>query len=70
MADVISFDDVVRARRRAAEHDLTDRCIELVELNMRISLHWFRHGPQEERAVRARQVRHLAELLEYLAERA
>jgi hypothetical protein len=66
VAKVIFIDDVARARRRANEREVTERCIEIVQLNVALALHHFQHGPESERAVRARQIRQLAEMLEYM----
>ncbi len=66
MAKVIFIDDAVRARRRAEERDLNERCVEIVQLNLSLALHRFSHGPEDERAVRARQIRQLGEVLEYI----
>ena len=35
MAVVIPFQDIVRARRRAAEQACAERCVEIIELNLR-----------------------------------
>ena len=66
MADVISFNDVVRERRRAREQAATEACVQILEANLQLALHLFANGPHDERAWRARQVRQLAELLEYV----
>jgi hypothetical protein len=67
VAEVISFEDGVRSIRRRREQDLGRRCAELVELNLRLAVELYRAAPDHEKAVRARQVRQLAELLEYTA---
>jgi hypothetical protein len=69
MAEIVSFEDVLRARRRAREREYTEQCIRIVEANIRLTLHLFSMGPQAERPVRARQLRQLTELLEYMAGR-
>jgi hypothetical protein len=66
MADVISFSHVVRERRRARERAATEACVHLLEANLQLTLHLFATAPLDERAWRARQVRQLAELLEYV----
>lgn len=66
MAQVIPFAEVVRARRRAREQREIAACLEIIEANLRLALHLFHYGPDEDRQVRARQVRRLAELLEYV----
>jgi hypothetical protein len=69
MAEIVSFADGLRARRRARERERTEQCIRIVEANIRLALHLFAIGPAAERPVRARQLRQLSELLEYMAER-
>lgn len=66
MADVISFNEVVRERRRARERAAAETCVHILEANLQLTLHLFANGPQQERPVRARQIRQLAELLEYV----
>ena len=66
MAKVIFIDDAVRARRRAQEREVTERCIEIVQLNLAFALAQFANGPEDERPVRARQIRQLGEILEYV----
>lgn len=65
MAEVIRFEQAVRERRRAAERTAARACGEIIEANLRLALYLFSTGPETERPVRARQVRQLAELLEY-----
>ena len=66
MADVISFRDIVRERRRARERATTEACVQLLEANLQLALHLFAGASADERPWRARQVRQLAELLEYV----
>jgi len=66
MADVISFIDVVRERRRARERAATEACLHILEANLHLALHLLAAGPEHERPVRARQIRQLGELLEYV----
>jgi hypothetical protein len=66
MADVISFSQVVRERRRARERVAAEACIRILEANLQLTLHLFSSGPERERPVRARQIRQLGELLEYV----
>ena len=65
MAEVISFQDIVRSRRRRRQHDLTQQCVRLLELNLRLAVELYEAAPQAERVVRARHIRQLSELLEY-----
>lgn len=66
MAEVISFNDIVRARRRARQQRETEACARILEANLRLALELFAHGPEADRPVRARQLRQLSELLEYV----
>ena len=65
MAVIVPFQDVVRARRRAHERACTQRCIDIIEANLRLSLDLFDSAPPEERPVYARRMRQLSALLEY-----
>jgi hypothetical protein len=65
MAVVVPFQDIVRARRREHERACTERCIEIIEANLRLSLELFDTAPHAERLVHARRVRQLSALLEY-----
>jgi hypothetical protein len=65
MAVVIPFQDIVRARRREEERACTERCVEIIELNLRLALELFAAAPPAERPVYARRVRQLGALLEY-----
>jgi hypothetical protein len=65
MAVVIPFQDIVRARRREEERACTERCVEIIELNLRLTLELFAASPPAERPVYARRVRQLGALLEY-----
>jgi len=66
VADIISFGDVVQARRRARERELAQACVYLLETNLHLAVHRFAAAPECDRPVRARQIRQLAELLEYV----
>lgn len=66
MADVISFNEIARDRRRARERAATEACIHILEANLQLTLHMFATAPERERPLRARQMRQLAELLEYV----
>lgn len=65
MAVIVPFQDIVRARRRAEERACTARCVEIIELNLRLALELFDTAPAAQRVVQARRVRQLGELLEY-----
>ena len=66
MAEIISLPRAIRERRRAREAAAAEACVRILEANLQLSLHLFSAGPAEERAVRARQIRQLGELLEYV----
>lgn len=66
MAEIVSLADAIRARRRAEQRGQTAACVDILEANLQLVLQLFRTGPAEERKVRARQVRQLSELLEYV----
>jgi hypothetical protein len=65
MAVVVPFQDLVRARRRAEERACTERCIEIIETSLRLTLEVFETAPPAERPVHARRLRQLSSLLEY-----
>ena len=65
MAVVVPFQDLVRARRRVEERVCTERCIEIIEANLRLTLEMFDTAPPAERPVYARRMRQLSALLEY-----
>lgn len=68
MAEVISFREGARSIRRRRAEDETQRCLELVELNLRFAVEIYAVAPAHEKSVRARHVRVLAEMLEAMAE--
>ena len=65
MAEIVPFQDIVRARRREQERAIAERCVEIIEINLRWSLELFDAAAPQERETYARRVRHLGELLEY-----
>ncbi len=65
MAVVISFQDIVRARRRQQERAYTERCIEIIESTLHLALQMLDTAAPEDRPVYARRIRQLGELLEY-----
>lgn len=66
MAEIIPFEQRASARRRAREYATTEACVQLLEANIQMTLAVFAAAPAEERPLRARQLRQLAELLEYV----
>jgi len=65
MAEIIPFDDLVRARRRDRERESAQRCVELIELNLQVALQRFATASLRDRQVWARRIHVLSELLEY-----
>ena len=68
MATILPFEDIVRARRRQRQHAQLERCIEIIELNLRYTLDQFHEADGEDRALQARRLRHLSALLAYAVE--
>ncbi len=66
MAQVIPIAEVVRARRRQREREYARVCLDIIEANLQLTLRLFATAPEADRPVRARQIRQLAELLEYV----
>lgn len=65
MAVVVPFQDIVRARRRQEERACHERCIDIIEASLQLSLEMFVVALPEERPMYARRVRQLSVLLEY-----
>ena len=65
MADVIPFQDIVRARRRQQERAYTERCIEILEATLHLALQMLETAAPQDRPLYARRIRKLSELLEY-----
>jgi hypothetical protein len=66
LARIIPFEEVARSRRRDRTRRETEECAQIIEASLSLALNRFATGPREERPVRARQIRQLAELLEYV----
>jgi hypothetical protein len=66
VAQIIPFEEVARSRRRDRTRRETEECAEIIEASLRLTLQQYETGPREDRPVRARQIRQLAELLEYV----
>lgn len=69
MAWIIPLQDRREARRRQEQRQLTERCIEIFEDNLRRELDGFAAAPEADRAHHARRIRQLGELLEYAVRR-
>ena len=65
MAVIVPFQDIVRARRSEQERAYAERCIDIIELNLRVVLEAFDEALPEERPMYARRMRQLSALLEY-----
>lgn len=70
MAEVIALSDLAAARRRARRREHLASCIEILEVSLQETLQLFAQAPSGDRPIRARQVRQLAELLEYVVREA
>ncbi|MDX2171290.1 MAG: hypothetical protein SF182_29755 [Deltaproteobacteria bacterium] len=66
MAEIISFGSIASARRRAREREASEACVCILEANLQLALQVFHAAPEDERPLRARQLRQIAELLEYV----
>jgi hypothetical protein len=67
MAEIISFGSIASARRRARERVATEACVQILDANLQLAWQRFHAASDErERALRARQLRQIAELLEYV----
>lgn len=67
MAEIISFGERASARRRAQAQAATAACVRILEANVQLALQRCAAAPPAEKALRARQLRQLAELLEYVS---
>lgn len=65
MAEIISLQTILQARRRQREQHCLSTCVEAIEESLRIHLQEFSSAPPEEKTVRASKIRKLGELLEY-----
>ncbi len=65
MGQVVQFRGLSRARRQRSERLSTQQCVELLELNLKRSMDRYFLSPNEERSMRATQIRKLSEILEY-----
>lgn len=65
MGRIIQIEDLHQARRRRSEKVSMDQCVELLEWNLKKSIDDYFTAPQEERSMRAIQIRKLSEILEY-----
>ena len=66
MAEIISIGSIASARRRAREREATEACVCILEANLQLALQVFHAAPETDRPLRARQLRQIAELLEYV----
>jgi hypothetical protein len=65
MAEIIPFADLVRARRRERDRETARQCLQLIELNLRLAVDQFGVARSSDRAIWARRIRVLGELLDY-----
>lgn len=66
MAEVISLAELAAARRRAQRQEHLATCVEILEESLHETLRLLAKAPLDDRTIRARQVRQLAEILEYV----
>lgn len=65
MAVVIPFQEIVRARRRQEERIHGERCVEIIEATLHVTLSMLDTAAPHDRPFYARRLRQLSELLEY-----
>jgi hypothetical protein len=65
MAIVIEFQDIVEARRRRRQRESIERCVEIIELNLRHALWMSDYGPTAERLLHSHRVQTLSALRDY-----
>lgn len=65
MGQVIQLKELHQARRRRSEKISMEQCVELLEWNLKRSMDQYFYSPQEEKSMRATQIRKLSEILEY-----
>ena len=64
MGQVIHLKGIQQAKRRR-EGVSMEKCVGLLEWNLKISLDQYFSSPPEEKSMRATQIRKLSEILEY-----
>jgi len=65
MAHVVEISELRRERRRRVARHVNERCVEVLEWNLRNSLDRYFEAPPDERSFHATNVRRLSEVLEY-----
>ncbi|MGE0826928.1 MAG: hypothetical protein AB7G75_08180 [Candidatus Binatia bacterium] len=65
MAEIISLQNVIQARRRQQEQDTLRTCIAVIEHSLKVHIEEFPQAPEQEWTIRAKRIRQLGELLEY-----
>jgi hypothetical protein len=68
MAVVIPFQDIVRARRRQQERLYGERCVQIIESTLHVTLSMLDTAAAHDRPFYARRIRQLSELLEYVVQ--
>jgi len=64
MGEVVSFREFAQMRRRWQREQMRE-CVRILELNLQLAVALYEIAPTEERAHRARQIRRLAEVVDY-----
>lgn len=65
MAEIIEFEDVVRARARRRSRVLTQRCLTIMEDSLASSRRAYHDATLPERALWAHKIRRLEDLIAY-----
>jgi hypothetical protein len=65
MGVVIEFQEIRQARRRQRQLALTQRCIQIIELNLEYYRWMSAHAPAAERPLHAHRVQQLSALRDY-----
>ena len=65
MAYVVEISELRRERRRRAERNVNERCVEVLEWNLRNRLDRYFEASPEDRTFHAMHIRRLSEVLEY-----
>lgn len=65
MAIVIEFEDIVEARRRRRQRESLERCVEIIEINLRYVRWMSESAPAAERPLHAHRAQQLSALRDY-----
>jgi hypothetical protein len=65
MGQLVELREILRAKRRETERHSLEKCIEILESSLALSVRAYLSSPRDERLVRAKRLEKLAELLVY-----